>query len=171
MSPVEQNYDIYDKELLSIILAFQDWRVYLEGSPHQVKVISDHKNLEQFLITKQLNRWQVRWSELLSGFDFVIQPKPGSLNGRANVLSRRTDISKDDENKSILLLQLAMLKTCEFVWNDEHIMQRIKLAMKIESALEPILNSFKIVQIKHRQIFVEHFNYIFFKIELFIFKI
>ena len=43
MSPVEQNYNIYDKELLSIVLAFQDWRVYLEGSPHWVQVISDHK--------------------------------------------------------------------------------------------------------------------------------
>lgn len=36
MTLAEQNYDIYDKELLSIVLAFQDWRVYLEGSPHQV---------------------------------------------------------------------------------------------------------------------------------------
>ena len=55
MSPAEENYDIYDKDLLSIVLAFQDWRVYLEGSPHQIRVISDHKNLEQFLTTKQLN--------------------------------------------------------------------------------------------------------------------
>lgn len=46
MSPAEQNYDIYDKELLSIVLAFQDWRVYLEGSQHQIRVIYDHKNLE-----------------------------------------------------------------------------------------------------------------------------
>lgn len=65
MTLAERNYDIYDKELLSIVLAFQDWRVYLKGSPHQVKVISDHKNLEQFLTTKQLNRRQARWSEML----------------------------------------------------------------------------------------------------------
>lgn len=57
MSPSEQNYDIYDKELLSIVLGFQDWRVYLEGSPHEVRVICDHKNLEFFLTTKHLNRW------------------------------------------------------------------------------------------------------------------
>ena len=61
MSPREENYDIYDKELLSIVLAFQDWRV-----------ISDHKNLEQFLTTKQLNRRQAQWLELLSVYDFVI---------------------------------------------------------------------------------------------------
>ena len=58
MSPAKENYDIYDKELLSIVLAFQDWRVYLEESPHQIWIISDHKNLEQFLTTKQLNRRQ-----------------------------------------------------------------------------------------------------------------
>jgi len=56
MSLVEQNYDIYDKELLAIVLAFQDWRVYLEGSPHQVRVLSDYENLKHFLTTKQLNR-------------------------------------------------------------------------------------------------------------------
>ena len=55
MSSTKQNYDIYDKEVLSIVHAFQDWRVYLEGSPHEIKVISDHKNLEYFLSTKQLN--------------------------------------------------------------------------------------------------------------------
>ena len=56
MSPTEQNYDIYDKELLSVVLAFQDWRMYLEGSRHHIEEIFDHKNLEYFLTTKQLNR-------------------------------------------------------------------------------------------------------------------
>ena len=60
MSLAEENYNIYDKDLLSIILAFQDWRVYLEGSPHQIQVISNHKNLEHFLTTKQLNQRQAR---------------------------------------------------------------------------------------------------------------
>ena len=55
MSLAEQNYDMYDKELLSIVLAFQDWGVYLEGSPHWIQVILDHKNLEYFLTTKELN--------------------------------------------------------------------------------------------------------------------
>ena len=46
MSPAKHNYDIYDKELLSIVLAFQDWRVYLEDSLHWVQVILDEKILE-----------------------------------------------------------------------------------------------------------------------------
>jgi len=34
MLPTKQKYNIYDKELLSVVLAFQDWQMYLEGSPH-----------------------------------------------------------------------------------------------------------------------------------------
>jgi len=100
MSLAEQNYDIYDKELLSIILAFKDWQVYLEGSLHQTWVFSDHKNLEYFLTTKQLNRRQARWSEFLSAFDFEIHHQSSSLNGRADALSRRVDVTegKNKEN-------------------------------------------------------------------------
>ena len=59
MKPVELNYEIYDKELLEIFEAFQQWCNYLEGSTHAVLVLSDHKNLEYFATTKQLTRRQV----------------------------------------------------------------------------------------------------------------
>ena len=55
MTLAEQNYNIYDKELVSIVMAFQDWPVYLKRSPLQIRVILDHKNLEQFFTTNQLN--------------------------------------------------------------------------------------------------------------------
>ena len=64
LSPAEQNYDIYDKELLAIVAALETWRVYAEGSPG-LTIYIDHKNLLYFTTTKQLNRRQVRWSELL----------------------------------------------------------------------------------------------------------
>jgi len=48
MKPVKLNYEIYDKELLAIFEAYQQWRNYLEGSTHAVLVLSDHKNLEYF---------------------------------------------------------------------------------------------------------------------------
>lgn len=126
MSSAEQNYDIYDKELLSIVLAFQDWRVYLEGSPHEVKVISDHKNLEYFLTTKQLNRRQARWSEMLSAFQFSIQHRPGSKNLRADALSRRPDVLEEGPGDHRPLLKLAALENCEHVWTDDFIQKRTK---------------------------------------------
>ena len=57
-SPAECNYEIYDKELMAIIRTFKEWRPELKGSPTPVKVITDHKNLEYFMSTKQLSRRQ-----------------------------------------------------------------------------------------------------------------
>jgi len=46
MQPAELNYEIYNKELLTIFEAFQQWCNYLEGSVHVILVLSDHKNLK-----------------------------------------------------------------------------------------------------------------------------
>jgi hypothetical protein len=61
-SPAEINYEIHDKELLTIVDCFKVWRRYLEGSLHMVQVFTDHKNLEYFMTTKVLNRRQARWA-------------------------------------------------------------------------------------------------------------
>ena len=45
LSPAEQNYIIYDKELLAIIRALEEWQHYIQGSTHTTVVLSDHKNL------------------------------------------------------------------------------------------------------------------------------
>ena len=50
----ELNYDIYDKELLAIFKAFKIWQHYLEGLIYSIDVVTDHKNLEYFSITKVL---------------------------------------------------------------------------------------------------------------------
>ncbi|KAL2889854.1 Retrotransposable element Tf2 155 kDa protein type 1 [Ceratocystis lukuohia] len=75
-SAAECNYEIYDKELLAIIRCFEEWRPELEGAPSPVKVITNHRNLEYFISTKQLNRRQARWSEFLSRFNFRIIYRP-----------------------------------------------------------------------------------------------
>ena len=154
MNPAEKNYDIYDKELLSIVLAFRDWRVYLEGSPHQVRVISDHKNLEQFLSTKHLNRRQARWSEMLSAFDLVIHHRPGSLNGRADVLSRRVDVMDGTDENPRPFLRLAYLEQIEPVWTDARIFTQIKENLRQDPKLRPILAFFENNPGQHLQTFV-----------------
>ena len=45
-SSTKINYEIHDKELLSIVDTFGDMRSWLIGSPYPITVISDHKNLE-----------------------------------------------------------------------------------------------------------------------------
>ena len=47
-SPAEQNYDIYDQELLAIIHALEHWCHYLQGTAHPVTLLTDHKNLTYF---------------------------------------------------------------------------------------------------------------------------
>ena len=59
MSQAEQNYDIYDKELLAVVNTLKHWRVYTESSS-ELTILTDHKNLTMFMTTKKLNRQQVR---------------------------------------------------------------------------------------------------------------
>jgi hypothetical protein len=88
-SSQECNYEIYDKELLAIIKALEEWRPELQGIPDPFEIITDHKNLEYFTSTKALNQRQVRWSEFLSQFNFRIVYRPGSRAARPDALSRK----------------------------------------------------------------------------------
>ena len=100
-TPAELNYEIYDKELLGIVEAFRVWRAYLEGAQHQITVITDHKNLEYFTTTKVLNRRQARWSEILGNYDFIIKYVSGTLNGKPDALSRRSDYHPKEGDNTI----------------------------------------------------------------------
>jgi hypothetical protein len=98
MTPAECNYKIYDKELLAIVKAFEEWRPELSGSDHPIQVISDHKNLEYFMTTKQLNRRQARWAEFLSEFNFKITYRPGKEGIKPDSMTRRTaDLPVQDD--------------------------------------------------------------------------
>lgn len=91
MSPAERNYDIYDKELLAIIRALEEWRHYLEGARHDFNVYTDHQNLAYFKEAQKLNRRQARWALYLSRFHFKLHHKPGTQNVIPDLLTRRPD--------------------------------------------------------------------------------
>ena len=55
-SPAEQNYDIYDRELLAVIHTLDYWCHYLQGMSHQVTFLTDHKNLTYFCQPQKLSR-------------------------------------------------------------------------------------------------------------------
>jgi len=95
-SSAEENYDVHDKELMAIVVAMEHWRIYAE-SCSDLTVFSDHKNLVTFTTTKTLNRRQVRWAETLGQYKFKIVYTPGKDNGRADALSRRSDIAGEKE--------------------------------------------------------------------------
>jgi len=89
MKPVECNYDVHDKELLAIVQAHQEWRRYLKGSGQHFRVLTDHQNLIGFTTTKELTGRQIRWSEVLRGFEFKIEYRPGKEGGKPDALTRR----------------------------------------------------------------------------------
>lgn len=88
----EERYQVHDKELLAIVKALKDWRVYLQGGQEPIKIYTDHKNLWNFATTKELNQRQVRWAEELADFEFKIHYQKGSENAGANTLSQRPDL-------------------------------------------------------------------------------
>lgn len=105
MTAPELNYDIHDKELLSIVESLKHWKHYCAMPKHQVHVITDHKNLTHFTSTKVLNRRQVRWAEELASFHFRITYQKGSENQRADALSRRSDYMANKTHVSHAILQ------------------------------------------------------------------
>ena len=97
-SPAECNYEIYDKDLMAIIRYFKEWRLELESTPHPIRVLSDHKNLEYFISMKLLSRRQARWSEFLSRFNFKIVYRPGKAGAKLDALTRRSgDLPKEGD--------------------------------------------------------------------------
>ena len=110
LSPVEYNYEIHDKEMLTIIHALEEWRYFLEGAQYPVKVWTDYKNLEYFMTAKKLNYRQACWSLYLVCFDFKLIYCLGHYIGKPDMLSRRPDHGKRaSSNKDVVLLQPELL--------------------------------------------------------------
>jgi hypothetical protein len=124
MSPAECNYAIYDKELMAIVRAFEEWRPELSDTGSILKVVSDHRTLEWFMTTKKLNCRQARWAEFLSEFNFRITYRPGKQGGKPDALTRRPgDLPQgvsDDREKH----QTQMLLTRDHL--DSHILNELR---------------------------------------------
>ena len=87
LNTVEQNYKIHDKEMLAVVWSLEEWRHFLEGAKHKVKIWMDYKDLESFMTVKKLNHRQAHWSLYLSRFDFVMHHRPGKSMGKSDALS------------------------------------------------------------------------------------
>ena len=86
----ECNYEIYDKELLAIIRCFEKWRPELQSVSESIKVLTDHKSLKYFMITKKLNRRQVKWTEFFADFNFVVSYQAEKVHAKTNFLTKRS---------------------------------------------------------------------------------
>jgi len=97
---MERNYKIHDKEMLAVIRCLEAWKHFLEGAKTKFEIWTDHKNLEYFMTSQNLNHRQARWALYLYRFDFLFKHVPGSKMGKADGLSRRSNWEKEEgDNK------------------------------------------------------------------------
>ncbi|SJL13289.1 uncharacterized protein ARMOST_16729 [Armillaria ostoyae] len=105
LTTMERNYEIYNKELLAIMLALAEWRHYLMGALEDVEIWTDHQNLQYFHKPQKLNRRQARWVTELAEYHFTLRHKPGTANVKADLLSRRSNHDQgEDDNGEITVL-------------------------------------------------------------------
>src|SRR5437868_1856585 len=109
MKPAECNYDVHDKELLAIVQALKEWRRYVAGSQHKVRILTDHKNLVPFMTTKKLNERQIRWSKTLSQYDIKLEYRPGKEGGKPDALTQRSMDKLGPEDERVTQKQRILL--------------------------------------------------------------
>jgi len=127
MAPAECNYDVHDKELLAIVQALKEWRRYLRGSGQHFKVLTDHKNLIRFTTTKELTDRQIRWSEVLTGFDFKIEFRPGKERGKLDALTRRKADMPQEGDERLTQKERILLPNERYFDTDIHEIENVRL--------------------------------------------
>lgn len=113
-SPAECNYEIYDKEMLAIVRCLEEWDAELR-SVREFEIRSDHKNLEYFMTVRKLTERQMRWSLILSRYNFKISYVKGKDNERADALSRREQDLPEGEDDDRLQYRTTQLLKPEMV--------------------------------------------------------
>ncbi len=109
MISAECNYEIYDKEFLTIIWCLKHWCFELKCTDILIKIFIDHLNLKYFMIIKKLIRWQTRWTEKLFKYNFKIIYQSEKQNLKADALIRMSDVKSVESNNDWKLYQHQML--------------------------------------------------------------
>src|SRR5712672_1767139 len=102
-SKTEQNYPIYDRELLAVMRGLRTWRHLTRNSVHPVLVITDHANLQYYREPQKLGPRVNGYVAELAEYHIALVYKPGAVN-RADELSRRPDLAPTDDDELTLVL-------------------------------------------------------------------
>ncbi len=95
LNKAQRNYNIYDLELLAIVMALKNWQLLLAGSPHKIIIYSDHLNLQYWKTPQRISRRVAREVLELSEYNFKIRHIPGKQNGRADTVTLPQNVSLD----------------------------------------------------------------------------
>jgi hypothetical protein len=86
-TPMERNYDIYERELLAMMKSLAHWHPYLGWTKEPFTIITDHANLQYWKSPRNLNRQTARWHADLQEYDFNILYIPSKTNVAPDALS------------------------------------------------------------------------------------
>jgi len=146
LNDTEKNYEIHDKEMLVVIQCLEAWRHFLEGAQIRFEVWMDHKNLEYFMSSQKLNRWQALWALFLSRFDFKLVHVPGSKMERVDGLSRRPDwqegVGKENKDRTLVMkewLKAQIAQVEEVVIKGIDILDRIRKSKAIDDKIVKVV--------------------------------
>ena len=84
----EQNYQVYDLELLAVIRALKVWRPYLISPTEPTVIYTDHQNITYFRQPQDLTACQMHWHSILQEYPVRFVHISGHKNGALDLLSR-----------------------------------------------------------------------------------
>ena len=87
LSKTQRNYCVIRRELLAAITFITEYRHYLLG--HSFILRTDHGSLRWLFGFKEPQGQLARWLEVLSQYQFKIEPRAGRLHTNADALSRK----------------------------------------------------------------------------------
>jgi Integrase zinc binding domain/RNase H-like domain found in reverse transcriptase len=99
LNSAECNYDVWDREFLTVVTRLRFWRYLLIGSPHKVMVWTDHANLQYYRHPQKVNRRVARYIAVLGDYNLELKHLPGTKN-HADGLSRRPDHDQGGEDNN-----------------------------------------------------------------------
>ncbi|TYK16772.1 Transposon Ty3-G Gag-Pol polyprotein [Cucumis melo var. makuwa] len=112
---------VYERELMTVVLAVQRWRPYLLGNRFVVR--TDQKSLKFLLEQRVVQPQYQRWLAKLLGYTFDVEYKPGVENKAADALSRVTPTIQTHTVTTPVSLDLQIIK--EEVEKDARLMKII----------------------------------------------
>ena len=105
LTAAERNYNIYNQELTAMVEGLDHDRPLLAGTILPIIIKTDHLNLTHWREPQKISR-RVAYQVLqLAEYNFEIHHISGTINGKADALSRRPDYDtgeRDNENVTVL---------------------------------------------------------------------
>ena len=153
LNNTKRNYEIHDKEMLTVIRGLENWKHLLKGTKFKFEVWTDHKNLEYFMKVQKLNRRQAHWALYLSRFNFTLKHIPGTKMGKTDRLSRRLDwkvgVEKDNENQVFIKDHwICNLYKVVIEETEVDILEKIKIARRKDKEVVRVVEEMKNVGVK-----------------------